>query len=274
MSGGIGEVRELEARILALWEEGPASWRLRLEAPEIARLARPGQFVMLESPRHYLRRPLGIAAVGHDWLELGLAVKGQGTREICSLAEGERLSVTGPLGQPFPLEDYEQFLLVGGGTGIYPLHFLLAELQNLGRKAWTALGFRTAAAILLEEDFRSWSRACYICTDDGSYGLAGTAIRGLEEAWAACQKEHGKRSPAVLCCGPLPMMRGVSSWAQKQGLDCYCSMEERMGCGYGICRGCAVPMTEAYPRRATEAYSRCCVEGPVYPAQWIDWQRL
>jgi dihydroorotate dehydrogenase electron transfer subunit len=218
-----------------------------LAAPEIARSVRAGQFVMLGvEPGPLLRRPFSVYRTDGDLIELVLRPVGAGTRLLLTAA---RVSCVGPLGRGFSLDPgVGTVALVSGGVGVAPMPLAARAATEAGHQVIWVHGARTAAELCAEweGDEVVWA------TDDGSRGFQGTAV-------AAGPVDVGQ----VLACGPTPMLAAVAArWPEAQ-----VAVETYMGCGTGVCLGCAVPL-------ASGGYDRACTEGPVYRAGDVVWGRL
>ncbi len=255
-----------QARIISHKPVGRGYYRLVLNAPEAARTALPGQFVMLrvsDTLDPLLARPFGIAAViSRSSLELLYRVVGKGTILLTTAKAGQTLTLLGPLGKGFPLPDKKMTpLLVAGGSGFPPLHFLA---QRAGLRAHLFLGARNKECLPPVSSVRSFKEITdrvHIATDDGSAGVQGTSTDILNSFLLKMeQKEH----LVLYACGPHAMLASVSMVAAEQGIPCYVSMEERMACGLGACMGCSIPMKAG-------GYKRACKEGPVFDSRDIDW---
>ncbi len=233
---------------------------MRLSAPKIAALARPGQFAhILCGHSRMLRRPLSICAAQDGVLRIVYEVRGSGTEFLARRAAGKTLDVLGPLGcGTFPvLDDARPVLVAGGGIGVPPLLFA-AEAQ---RCAHALLGFRTAQAVILREEFAQACEQVVITTDDGSFGEAGT----IEAPMQRMLQAHAYSG--VMACGPRPMLQTAARLAAAAGVPCWVSMEERMGCGVGACLVCACKTKHAEGER----FSHVCKDGPVFPAEVVVW---
>ncbi|MDI9490515.1 MAG: dihydroorotate dehydrogenase electron transfer subunit [Clostridiaceae bacterium] len=241
---------------------------LTFESQEIAEQAQPGQFIDLKGAA-FLRRPFGIASVNRDRGQFGIGIKKKsaGTAYFFEAKLGNIYSVLGPLGNGFNFEGLKNIFLIGGGTGIYPLLFVLEKAKEIGIKTYIATGFRSQEDILLEEEMGRIATELCIATEDGSAHLKGYAQQALEKLWS----EHGEAKPdtGLFCCGPQPMMKMAAVWAESLNLQCQVSTEERMACGIGICRTCAVRVKDLISGELN--YDRCCLEGPVFNAEVIQW---
>ena len=246
--------------------EGIYGVRLKTGA---AKDARPGQFVMLNtgSEAHLLGRPISICEIDKDKeiIRLVWRVAGYGTEGFSRLDKGDEVSIIGPLGNGFDINEAascENIAVMGGGIGAPPLLGLVRALSDASCKNINVfLGYRTkASGLFLAEEFRKYA-SVYIATDDGSEGIHGTAMDAL--------KESGIKTDIILACGPMPMLRGIKHHAGENGIRAYISLEERMACGVGACLGCVVK-TKEVDRHSHVKNARICTEGPVFAAEDVD----
>ncbi|HEY3265663.1 MAG TPA: dihydroorotate dehydrogenase electron transfer subunit [Armatimonadota bacterium] len=243
-------------------EVKPGHFRARIDAPQIAASAKPGQFLNVRcSPAHdpLLRRPLSISRVSRSegWVEFIYRVVGQGTDLLRHIAPGAELDVMGPLGTPFVLSG-GRHILVGGGVGIPPMLFLAEALlaQRAGEPVAMLMGGRARDLLLCEDDFASIGIEPVCITDDGSTGRQGLVTELLDEALSDCPA-------AVYACGPVPMLRAVARVAEAHAAPCQVAFEARMACGLGACLSCVIP--------TVSGYQRVCTEGPAINAAHVIW---
>ena len=233
---------------------------LKIICPAVAEAARAGQFVMVRcGAERVLRRPISICRISGETIELVFERKGGGTRWLAECARGHMLDILGPLGNGFDLPS-GRVIMIGGGIGAPPLLFAAESLRG---RADCILGFRSAANVILAEDFRQVCGKVILTTDDGSLGLHGTVAGPLEELL----KEGGYE--AVAACGPRPMLSAVASLSRLYAVKCFVSLEERMGCGVGACVVCACETTASGGERTM---SRVCRDGPVFDAHDVVWE--
>jgi dihydroorotate dehydrogenase electron transfer subunit len=231
-----------------------------LDAPEVARGARPGQFVMVgvPAPGFHLRRPLSIHRRREGAIALLVETRGEGTGLLAASEPGRRLQISGSLGRGFPTQGIGHALLVGGGIGLAPLQFLADEFAAAGIPALSYAGVRGAGQLALLDLFRL--PGLEIATEDGSRGTAGTVVDALRASAAApVAAGHGA---VVFACGPTPMLVAVRDWAAGYGARGYASLEAHMACGTGACHGCVVPTSSG-------EYARVCADGPVLPLEQV-----
>lgn len=252
------------ARILANQQLDERLFVMTFDAPRIAKLVQPGQFVHVRVPGmddHILRRPFGVydRNVQQGTIDVLYQVVGYGTRHLSALQPGAQCDLMGPLGQGWVLrEGISRALVVAGGAGAAPLYLFTEEMLHRGVQVDVVLGAQTKNALVMRERFTGLLGHEPACsTDDGTYGYAGFATGPASELLQANQYD------ALYCCGPDPMMRSVTRLAADAGVPCQVSMEKRMACGIGACLSCIVETTEG--RR------RACIDGPVFPAEKVVW---
>lgn len=189
-------------------------------------------------------------------LRLVYEVRGTGTAWMSHRCAGDTLRILAPLGRGFtPPEGAKHPVVVGGGLGVPPL----LELAKSMRAPTALLGFRSARAAILTEDFQRGGAQVEVVTDDGSLGRKGLVTEPLKERIAAGKCDY------IAACGPLPMLASVAALAREAAVPCQVSLEERMGCGMGACLVCVCKV-----RRADgEGYARVCADGPVFWAQEV-----
>lgn len=246
---------------------------LEFHAPAIAEAAKPGQFVNVQGTA-FLRRPFGIARVDKSKgsFQIGIKAKGCGTKDFFRYEIGDELDILGPLGTGFNLDGLDEVFVIGGGTGIYPLLFLADECRARKIKTYVATGFRTVEQALLIDAFVEATTDFLFALEKGTSDYPSQVVGYAQSALEQLYLKYGDSSNAqVLCCGPLVMMQKASEWAKENGFKAQVSMEERMACGIGICRTCAIELNQLGLNEKNLNYARCCVEGPVFPAEVIAW---
>lgn len=270
-------IKEVKARIQQHRRVGVDYFRLRLLCPEIARLAQPGQFVMLrvnEQREPFLRRPFSFSRIfpcgdkrtkleEEGTLEICYQVVGRGTSLMTQLREGQRVDILGPLGNGFWLEEgWRRVILVGGGIGIAPLVAWAEKLrgrQGKMKKAFKNLGGLPEVLVLLGgksrekmlgiKECRKMGLDPRISTEDGSLGLPGLVTDLLERELLT----QGHTAVALYACGPMPMLAKVAQMADQFDLPCQVLVESRMACGVGACLGCAVKVRDEGSMKISKA---------------------
>ena len=238
-------------------------FKFSIEAEEIAKCAKPGQFLEIrvtDEIEPLLRRPISIYNINGNIVEFVFQVKGKGTEILSKRKEGEEIDILGPLGQgTFKFEGKKNIAVIGGGIGTFPLHELAKEAKGTA-KVNMYLGFRSKDFVVLEEEFKKVSDKFVLTTDDGSYGEKGFAINFLKE-----DIEKGNID-SIFACGPLPMLKAVQALAKETKIPCQISLEERMGCGIGVCLGCAVKVNAG----EETVYTHVCKAGPVFDSNVVE----
>ncbi len=262
--GRISNRRLLSKRhfILEIETEGPLGevaagqfCMLRLEAVLDPFLPRPFAYFRLK------RKDAG----GRGVFEVLIQRLGKGTQALLDAPLGSSLSVLGPLGNGFTIEDSSPTrILVAGGIGLAGLGLLAEQLARLPSSPEILLlfGSRTAEGTALLEEFRGYSLQIETATEDGSVGEKGTVMELLSKI---AGKKSDKES-RIYACGPEAMLKEVALFAGEKGIEAEVLLEERMACGIGTCWGCVV---EVRSEDGAPRYERVCQEGPVFPASRV-----
>jgi dihydroorotate dehydrogenase electron transfer subunit len=251
---------------------------LALDAPEIAGLARPGQFVMVKPARGtdpLLRRPFSIFEILRDSAghATGLSILnkriGVGTRLLYDAEPGTRVACLGPLGKPFePVDPPREAWMVAGGVGLAPFLTLAESLQEKRTPATLFYGARRAQDLYYIDIFERLGVTVVTATEDGSRGVKGLITQPLNDALAGVRPGANVK---LYVCGPTPMMRAVATIADFHGQPCDVSLEQVMGCGLGGCYSCVVLTRQV---GAPPHFVRSCLEGPVFDSERIVWEAL
>ncbi|MBF0425498.1 MAG: dihydroorotate dehydrogenase electron transfer subunit [Magnetococcales bacterium] len=276
---------------------------LRLEAPQVAASARPGQFVHLVcGPDLTLPRPFSIfdADPAAGTIEILYRVVGIGTGRMTAWRKGTRITLTGPVGRPFaPITPNAHFLLLAGGIGLAPLYFLARRARVAGAAVTLLLGTESAPAFattqsrlalpgvpiaaglalaLLEEQ----GVLTRLAALHGAAGYFSGFVTDLARAYLAHIDPITRTGLRVCACGPTPMLKATTRLLSTFGLEGELSLEAHMACGFGGCAGCAVPIyregkmataTHESTKEQSRAwhYQRACVDGPVFAATQVAW---
>lgn len=249
---------------------------LALDAPELARTARPGQFVMIKpgiGTDPLLRRPFSVFQILRDrsGSPTGITIFnkriGRGTGRLFEAAPGIRLPCLGPLGRPFEtVSPPHRAWLVAGGVGLAPFITLAEALRAAGTPTTLFYGARRASELFFIEAFEQLGVRVELSTEDGSRGVHGLVTALLESAFAAHPGDIH-----MYTCGPTPMMSAVARVAEANGCPCDVSLEQIMGCGLGGCYSCVVGVRDETGRTH---FVRSCLEGPVFDSRRIAWDAL
>ena len=234
-----------------------------IEAPLIARKAKPGQFVILKSREEGERVPLTMADTDPErgTITIIYMVVGKSTALFRDLAVGQGYQdVIGPLGRPTHLEKLGTVVCVGGGTGIAVLHPITRALKEIGNRVIGIVGARSRDILILEEEMKNATHELNICTDDGSYGHHGFVTDVLEEV---LKKEEVRQ---VVAIGPVPMMKFVSKMTEAHGVPTLVSLNPIMVDGTGMCGGCRVTVGGKT--------KFACVDGPEFDGHLVNFDEL
>ena len=262
---------------------------LSVRAPRQAQATRPGQFAMiqlLDRSDVLLRRPMSIYDVtagngrargsrkkpSPEVLQFLYKVVGRGTDLMAKLLPGDKVGLLAPLGHGFFEEDYlpkareaDEVLHIAGGIGIAALLLPARQLARAGIHQRLFFGGRTKADLVGVEDFKPLVRQTALATEDGSRGHQGFVTRPLETYLA----RHPKRKFLLMVCGPWAMLEATVNLTRQYRQPCLVSMENRMGCGLGVCLGCCIRVVG----EGHGTYQRVCTEGPVFWAEKVVWER-
>jgi len=272
-------------------EIGPGVFEINVSSPGIAEAAAAGQFVNIYLPggEMLLPRPIGIADVKGDTIALVFAVVGEGTRALSRFKGGEKIELMGPLGTGF--FDYpgstdpipSEVLLIGGGAGVPPLNFAARKLKlargnsvrltaflGFSKEPWYTGGLENACDEV-------WAAS----ETEGAAAFHGNVVGLLD---SVSRRGSGQWGPGclALACGPRPMLAAAAQWCEARKIPLRVSMEERMGCGYGACAGCAIdtrPFRDesrlqggaCMPGETGIVKKKVCVDGPVFWADEVVW---
>ncbi len=269
-TGGLDLKEKERAKVLEQDSLAEGIFSLWLEC-KAASAAQPGQFVDLfsEDASRILPRPISICEIDREGGRIRLVYRaaGAGTKEFAGLKAGAGISMIGPLGTGYPLDKgYQEPVLIGGGIGIPPLVELARAFRKMGITPRVVLGYRRE--VFLKEEFEQAGCLVSAALEDPEMGELpeGEVCKGnVLDAIRTFSVE----GDALFSCGPIPMLRGVKSYALEHALPCYLSLEERMACGVGACLGCVCRTVEqdghSYVNNA-----RICKDGPVFEAREVQ----
>jgi dihydroorotate dehydrogenase electron transfer subunit len=239
-----------------------------LEYPGETDLIKPGQFLTLSLPSRdqLVPRPFSILDIDKNKIKILYKIFGKGTTSLSQMNKGESLQALLPLGNAFPPVSPQNLVLLSGGIGFVPIYFFMKRLA-LSQKEYTGkvkvyLGAGRADHFFFLEQIREWNFDLSLSTDDGSLGKKGTCLDALKE-----DMTRGKTVSAILACGPHPMLKAVGLFGEENNIPAYLAMEQVMGCGFGACMGCAVPV-----KNKEQNYKMVCKDGPVFEAKEIKWK--
>lgn len=235
-----------------------------IQAPLIARKARPGQFVIVRVNETGERIPLTMADTDPQagTITLIYQVVGKSTALMKTLQVGEGFQdVCGPLGQPTHIEKWGKVICVGGGTGVAVLHPITKGMKEAGNDVVAIIGARTKDLLILEEQMAAASHELRVCTDDGSYGHHGFVTDVLKE-----YLERKDPIALVVAIGPVPMMKFTCKLTEGYGVKTLVSLNPIMVDGTGMC-GCCRVTVDGVTRFA-------CVDGPEFDGHKVNFDEL
>ena len=237
---------------------------MKIEAPDIAKKAKAGQFVVIRVDEKGERIPLTLA----DWdakegtLSLVAMQVGTSTFKLNSLKAGDHiLNLVGPLGLPSEIENYGTVVCVAGGVGVAPVYPIAKALKQAGNKIISILGARNKDLLFWEDRLRSLSNEIIVTTDDGSYARKGVVTEPLKEIL-----EKDKQVKRVIAIGPAIMMKFCSLTTKPFGIPTIVSLNSIMVDGTGMCGCCRVSVSDAT--------RFVCVDGPEFDGHQVDWDLL
>jgi NAD(P)H-flavin reductase len=239
----------------------PKITRFSVEAPEVARSRKPGQFVVIRADETSERVPLTIVDSDPEKGIIDLIIQQAGfstTCLVCFEVGDGFLDVLGPLGRPTDMEKFGTVVCVGGGVGTAVLYPIVKGLKESGNKVITINGARNKELLILEEELRAVSDELIITTDDGSYGIKGfgtTVLQGLID--------EKKKIDLVVAIGPTMMMKAVAEVTRPYKIHTVASLNAIMIDGTGMCGGCRVTVGDEV--------KFACVDGPEFDAHLVDF---
>ncbi|KUO43097.1 MAG: ferredoxin-NADP reductase [Hadesarchaea archaeon YNP_N21] len=236
----------------------------KVNAPLVARKARPGQFVILRVGERGERIPLTIVDFdrGKGTITIIFQEVGKTTKQLGLLGQGDCiLNLVGPLGIPLEERFFGTVACAGGGVGTAEVYPLARALKNAGNFVISIIGARSKELLVLEHEMRGVSDELYITTDDGSKGIRGFVTEPLR-----AMLDGGRKIDLVIAVGPVPMMKAVSDLTREKGIKTLVSLNPLMLDGMGMCGVCRV--TVGGRTRFT------CVEGPMFDGHEVDFDEL
>ncbi len=251
-------------KILEKVELNPSMTKMVVEAPLIAKKAKPGQFIIFRVDEYGERVPLTIADYDAEAGSVTIIYQkvGASTMLLDTLNEGEYiLDFVGPLGVASELDGYTKVAVIGGGAGCAIAYPQAKALHAMGTSVDVIAGFRNTDLIILEDEMKAASENLYLMTDDGSNGNKGFVTTALEQ-----NIQNGVKYDLVIAIGPVPMMKAVSELTKKYGIKTIVSMNPIMIDGTGMCGGC---------RLTVNGQTKfACVDGPDFDGHEVDFDEL
>ena len=251
-------------KILVKQQLAPSVQLFEVEAPLIAKKAKPGQFVILRVNEEGERIPLTIADFNREKGSITLIFQevGASTVELGLLNEGEfLLDLVGPLGKATHIEKFGTVVCVGGGIGIAPVYPIARGLKEAGNEVISIIGARSKDILIYEEEMAAVSDELIITTDDGSKGIKALVTQPLKELL-----DSDKTISLVVAIGPVIMMKFVAETTRPYGVPTVVSLNPIMVDGTGMCGGCRVSVGQEN--------KFACVDGPEFDAHKVDFESL
>ncbi len=239
----------------------PTVTRMEIEAPLIAKKAKPGQFIILRVDENGERIPLTVAGYDREkgTVTIIFQIVGATTKKLNHLNEGECLhDFVGPLGVPTHVDGLKKVCVIGGGVGCAIALPIAEELHAMGAEVTSIIGFRNQDLVILEDEFKACSDHFTLMTDDGSYGEKGNVTVPLKTLL-----ENGERFDEVIAIGPLIMMKFVCLTTKEYDQKTVVSMNPIMVDGTGMCGGCRLTVGGKT--------KFACVDGPDFDGHEVDF---
>lgn len=241
----------------------PTVTRMEIEAPLIAKKAKPGQFIILRVDENGERIPLTVAGYDREkgTVTIIFQIVGATTEKLNHLNEGECLhDFVGPLGVPTHVDGLRKVCVIGGGVGCAIALPIAEELHAMGAEVTSIIGFRNQDLVILEDEFKACSDHFTLMTDDGSYGEKGNVTAPLKTLL-----ENGERFDEVIAIGPLIMMKFVCLTTKEYDQKTVVSMNPIMVDGTGMCGACRLVVGDEV--------KFACVDGPEFDGHLVDFDQ-
>ncbi len=238
---------------------------LVVKAPEVARKAQAGEFVIVRIDDKGERIPLTIADFDREagTITIILQEVGKSTLQMGAMQVGDAFAnFVGPLGHATEIEKLGSVVCVGGGVGIAPMYPIARALKDGGNHVISIIGARDKGLLFWEDKMREASHELIVCTDDGSYGRKALVTAPLKEIL----EERGDEIKRVWAIGPGIMMKFVALTTEPFGVKTIVSLNTIMVDGTGMCGGCRVQLRDGA--------KFVCVDGPEFDAHQVDWELL
>lgn len=252
-------------KILRKKSLNPTVTQMEIEAPLVAKKAKPGQFIILRVDADGERIPLTVAGTNAEEgsVKIIFQIVGATTEKLNHKQQGEFLQdFVGPLGVPTKTEGIKKVCIIGGGVGCAIAMPVAQAFQKLGADVTSIIGFRDKNLVILENEFTACSNRMFLMTDDGSYGRHGNVTVPLKE-----MLEAGEKFDMIIAIGPLVMMKFVVLAAKPFGVPVTVSMNPIMIDGTGMCGGCRLTLN----RDDKKVTKFACVDGPDFDGYEIDF---
>ncbi len=243
----------------------PTVTQMEIEAPLVAKKARPGQFIILRVDEEGERIPLTVAGCNEadGTVKIIFQIVGATTEKLNHKEAGDCIQdFVGPLGVATKVEGLKKVCIVGGGVGCAIAMPIAEELHRMGAEVTSIIGFRSKDIVILEDEFKACSDRLVLMTDDGTYGRQGNVTVPLKE-----MLEAGETFDEIITIGPLIMMKFVVAAAKPFGVPVTVSMNPIMIDGTGMCGGCRLTLH----RDGKKLVQFACVDGPDFNGYEVDF---
>jgi NAD(P)H-flavin reductase len=251
-------------RIVRREQFSPVTFLWEVMAPDIARAAQPGHFVIVRHGDGGERVPLTIADFdrARGTITMVIQAVGKSTHRFMDLREGDAIDdVAGPLGHTREFGQPRTVVCVGGGLGVAPVFPQLRRYKEGGAHTISIVGFRSKELMFWVDRFRAQSDECLITTDDGSYGIKGFVTTALKELL-----DTREDIDEVLAIGPPVMMKACAELTRARGIPTVVSLNPIMVDGTGMCGGCRVTVGGRM--------QFACVDGPEFDGHAVDFDEM
>ncbi|MCK4797529.1 MAG: hypothetical protein KAT05_09120 [Spirochaetes bacterium] len=210
----------------------------------------PGHFYMLKY--NGCQKPFSVS--NYDGIKIGFMLENRGeySKKMLNAKQGEYFGLTGPLGNSFNIDDFDNFLLVGGGIGIAPILFLANYITDKGKNVCLLIGEKNKKNFIYQDDIYNFNKlkncSTSIYTEDGSVGIKGMVTKNIDDL---IEKNN---YDSICICGPEAMMKIVIERVRGKTNNIQVCMERYMKCGIGLCGSCVLD----------DIGLRVCEDGPVF----------
>jgi len=238
---------------------------MTFKAPRIAKVHKPGQFLMVMNDEYSERIPLTIADSNPETGEITIVflVVGRSTFDLAQKFDvGNQLfSVVGPLGTPTHIEKFGKVVVIGGGLGVAPIYPICKGLKKAGNEVISIIGFRSRNLMFWADRIESASTRTIVATDDGTFGQKGFVTSALEKLYA-----EEKDLARIIAIGPPVMMKAVAEMTRPWNISTWVSLNTIMVDGTGMCGGC---------RLEVDGQTKfVCVDGPDFDGHKVNWEEM
>ncbi len=264
----------LKGEIVSNDRIGEDIFKMTIFSPYVTKNSIPGQFINIRCSRKgvydpLLRRPFSIYDVEEDFKVFSIIymLKGTGTKYLQTLQPGDSVNFMGPLGNGVKTDagNHKKYLLIGGGIGIAPLHFLAKDLSKSKKNVFLAAGFKNNNFLFFEKVIQSLKINYQFFSEDGTHGNKGIITDFVHE------KLNEFKDCLIYCCGPVPMLKVLKELFVKNNManNAYGLFEEVMACGIGVCKGCVIKTTDENNKYI---YKTVCKDGPLFSLKEVIFE--